>query len=132
MLRNLQTLLAMKDLISDVFWFFIPYIVTAICMIYAIWCYHTFSLYSCINIIILKSKFQWQYTKIIQLWPLTVQLYQSWFSVSFDRLVISCPRPVSSTYFIDQMKKQQKFGIFLQSPSFTMHSLMVFPFYFFC
>ena len=48
--------------------------------------------------------------------------------MSFDKLIISCPKSISSRHSVDQMKKQPKFDDSLQPPRFTMYSLMVFPF----
>ena len=86
------------------------------------------SLHVSIQIIIIKNEFKLHYAKQIQFGLLTVQLYQSGFSVSFDRVSISCPKSVFSTPLVDQMKKQPKFGILLQPPHFTQYLLMVFPF----
>ena len=58
--------------------------------------------------------------KVIQFWPLTVQLYQTWLSVSFERFAISFSKSVSSTCSIEQMKKLSKFGALLQLPRFTI------------
>ena len=57
-----------------------------------------------------------------------MQLYQNGFPVSFDKLVISCPKSASCTHSVDQMKKQPKFDVSLKLPRFTIYSLMVFPF----
>ena len=54
-------------------------------------------------------------------------MYQSRFPVSFDKPIISCSKSVSFTHSEDQMKKQPKFDVSLESPGFTIHSLMVFP-----
>ena len=50
------------------------------------------------------------------------------FPISFNKLIISCPKPVFTTHSVDQMKKQPKFYVLLQTPSFKTYSLMVFPF----
>ena len=55
-------------------------------------------------------------------------MYQGGFPISFDKLIISCSKSVSSTHSVDQMKKQHKFDVLLESLGFTTHSLMVFPF----
>ena len=55
-------------------------------------------------------------------------MYEGGFPISFDKLIISCSKSVSSTHSVDQMKKQHKFDVLLESLGFTIHSLMVFPF----
>ena len=55
-------------------------------------------------------------------------MYQGGFPISFDKLIISCSKSVSSTHSVDQMKKQHKFDVLLESLGFTIHSLMVFLF----
>ena len=55
-------------------------------------------------------------------------MYQSGLPLSFDKLIISYLKSVSSTHSVDQMKNQPKFDVSLQPPRFTIHSLIVFPF----
>ena len=70
------------------FLYFILHIAMANCLICVISWLLGPNLSSCISLVIVKCDLKSQYTKVIQLWPLTVELCQSEFSVSFGRLII--------------------------------------------
>ena len=54
-------------------------------------------------------------------------MYQSAFPISFDKLIMSCPKSIPTTHFVGQMKKQPKLDVSLHSSRFTIYSLIFFP-----
>ena len=59
--------------------------------------------------------------------PLTVQLFQSGFPVSFEKRIISCPICLFYT-FCRPNEKDPKFNVSLQPTRFTIFSLTIFLF----
>ena len=52
---------------------------------------------------------------------LSCVIVSKWVTSLIVSLIISCPKSVFSTHYVDEMKKQPKFGVLLQPPNFTIY-----------